>query len=509
MTTAEQLQRIRKAEFEYCRDNPIYYITHYGWLEDKDWQTHGHNDAMIPFNLWPEQINALESMHRSKKNIFLKARQLGMTWLALNYCVWDIVFHAGHTVAALSKGEDEARELVRRAKAIMSKNTELYLGGGVTYRGTAEKIEIYHDNASTSYFLSFSASESAGRSFTANILLIDEWAFQQFADQIWGAAFPTINRPDGGKVIGISTMKRGTLFEQIWVTEGNGFNKIFLGVFTDPSRTQEWYDETKASMGEARMFQDYPRTAEEALMAVGGRFFPEFDVRLHTCDPVPIPEGSRIYAVKDYGMDMLAHYKIAVTPQGNFYVFHEIYKSGLMISKAAEEIKAADYDKTGNPWYPPRDRLSPPDLYAVSAETGQSQETAFYNCGLQMSIKVSNNRPTGWLMVRELLKLVLQPDGSMGSRLKIFRTCPNLIRCFQQILIDEKHPEDCSDDNHELTHSLDAIRYFAIWWIRTPTEINRTETNREPWAKDLLDDYDNASTEGKAYIRQKYGNPVR
>lgn len=112
-------------------------------------------------------------------------------------------------------------------------------------------------------------------------------------------------------------------------------------------------------------------------------------------------------------------------------------------------------------------------------------------------------------MVRELLKLVPQPDGSMAPRLKIFKTCPNLIRCMQQILIDEDHPEDCSDDNHELTHSLDAIRYFAIWWIRTPTEINRTETNREPWAKDLLDDYDNASTEGKAYIRQKYGNPVR
>lgn len=498
---AKVLQKARQLEYEYVRDNPDYFFKNYSWLEDKDTA-----EIVVPFNPWPAQIEAFNSVHRHKLNIILKARQLGITWLALNYCAWDLISHPGHTVVALSKTESDAQELVRRMTVILNANPALLAGGDITWDSNASEARLKHPGGLISVFRSLPATKGSGRSLTANIVLLDEWAYQEYAAEIWDSAYPTINRPTGGKVIGLSTIKRGTKFEEIW-TGDNNFNKIFLSVFIDPRRTREWYAETLKALGEAKTRQEYPRTAEEALANAGGLFFPEFDYDKHTCQPVPIPEGSRIYAVKDYGYDMLAHYKIAVTPAGDVLVFHEIYKPGLMISQAAELIRQADYDGKGLPWHPPRDRLAPPDLFAVSPETGQSQEAKFSSCGLKMSIKVSNNRETGWLMVRELLKDVPRGDGTTSPRLKIFRTCPNLIRCMQQILVDEKHPEDCSDDNHELTHSIDALRYFAIWWVKVPEITREKKVNREVWTEDLLQDYYRADAEGKAYLRGKYGSP--
>ena len=144
-----------------------------------------------------------------------------------------------------------------------------------------------------STFKAFPSSPSAGRSFTGNILLLDEWAFQEYAEEIWTSAYPTINRPTGGKVIGLSTIKKGTLFESLWI-ENNAFHKIFLSVFSDPRRTQEWYERTAKDLG-VMVKQEYPRTAEEALSNLGGSYFPEFDYSKHTCEPFRIPEDWTIY----------------------------------------------------------------------------------------------------------------------------------------------------------------------------------------------------------------------
>ena len=38
----------------------------------------------------------------------------------------------------------------------------------------------------------------------------------------------------------------------------------------------------------------------------------------------------------------------------------------------------------------------------------------------------------------------------------------NLIRCLPAIQFDTKNPNDCANQPHELTHSCDALRYFAV-----------------------------------------------
>lgn len=496
---AEYIDEILKAEFDYCRNDVVYWANNYCVIEDKD-----SPEIIIPFRGWEAQNQALRDFATFRLNLILKARQMGITWIALYFCTHDLIFNIGHTVVALSKTEDDAKELVRRMGVVLDNMPEILKGGGLTWKMTATSIFIT-DGKLTSTFKAFPASPSAGRSFTGNILLLDEWAFQEAAEEIWTSAYPTINRPTGGKVIGLSTIKKGTLFENLWIEE-NAFHKIFLSVFSDPRRTQEWYESTAKDLG-VKVKQEYPRTAEEALSNLGGSFFSEFDYSLHTCDPFKIPEDWTVYNTLDYGLDMFAHYKVAIDNDNVAYVFHEIYESGLIISEAADRVKLAELvekeDGSVKDWYKPRLRLAPPDLWNRSQESGKSRALLFDEHGLEL-VKSNNDRQAGWLALKELLKERTAPNGERYVRLKIFRTCRHLIRTLPQILIDEKNPDDCAKEPHELTHAPDALRYFAIYWTQPPETAAPKKVKYRP---DILQDYMNATEEERKLIIKRYGEP--
>lgn len=499
---AAYIQRIREAEFEYCRNDVVYWANNYCVIEDKD-----SPEIIVPFKGWDAQNQTLRDFAEYRLNLILKARQMGITWIALYFCLHDLIFNLGHTVVALSKTEDDAKELVRRMSVVLDNMTELLRGGDIRWEATSTAIYITDGKGRlTSTFKAFPASPSAGRSFTGNILLLDEWAFQQYAEEIWTSAYPTINRPTGGKVIGLSTIMKGTLFERLWIEE-NAFHKIFLSVFCDPRRTKEWYDRTAKDLG-VKVKQEYPRTAEEALSNLGGSYFSEFDFNDHTCDPFPIPSDWTIYNTMDYGLDMFAHYKVAIDNENIAYVFHEIYESGLIISDAAARIKTAELverdDGEVESWYPPRLRLAPPDMWNSSQESGKSKALLFDESGIEL-VKSNNDRAAGWLALKELMKVRTAPDGSTYTRLKIFRTCKHLIRTLPQLLIDEKKPDDCAKEPHELTHAPDALRYFAIYWTKPP---QAQPVKKVKYRPDLLEDYLNASPEERQAIIKRYGEPL-
>jgi len=80
---------------------------------------------------------------------------------------------------------------------------------GPIWEATTLTVTIHHPNGEPSTFKAETSGPDSGRSFTANLVILDEWAFQQFAEEIWAASYPTINRPTGGQVIGLSTNKIG------------------------------------------------------------------------------------------------------------------------------------------------------------------------------------------------------------------------------------------------------------------------------------------------------------
>lgn len=191
-----------------------------------------------------------------------------------------------------------------------------------------------------------------------------------------------------------------------------------------------------------------------------GQFFTEFKREIHVIEPFEIPKDWYIYFVMDYGLDKLAGYWIAVDYNNNAYVFREVYESNLLVSQARDKIK----EMTNEQIYL---YLAPPDLWNRHKETGKSTADIFEEGDITL-YKTNNDRIQGWLQMKEWLKPYKDEQGCMTARLKIFNTCKNLIRCLPQVQHDEKRVGDIANEPHELTHSVDAIRGFCVYWTQEP-----------------------------------------
>lgn len=192
----------------------------------------------------------------------------------------------------------------------------------------------------------------------------------------------------------------------------------------------------------------------------GGTYFDEFSESAHVIKPFIIPEDWKRYRVFDYGLDMLACYWIAVDYHGKAYVYKELYESGHIISSASKRINGMTL-----PNEKIYDTLAPPDMRNRQKDTGKSIQEAFGDNGIWLTI-ASNDRITGWYDLKEWLNPYETLDEFTGEKvktadLKIFDNCVNLIRCLSCITKDEKDPNDCATEPHEITHAPDALRYWT------------------------------------------------
>lgn len=480
-------------EMEYCRGNPEYFVETYVKIESKDTE-----ELVQPFKLWPKQRDALRSIHEQKLNIVLKARQLGITWLALAYAAYLGLLWEGRLVIFLSKTEDGAKELVSRLSFIFAhmplvqkEGSAPYGWNGPMWDASALELKVKFPDGMVSKFQAFPSSPSAARGRTADLLVLDEWAFQQFAEDIWKSVFPTINRTSGGKVIGVSTIERGTLFEKLYTEEDNGFNKIFLPWDTDPSRTPEWYAKSLKTLGEAQMFQEYPSSVEEALTIPGGAFFPEVKPQTHVIASKEF-DYVRRYVSIDYGLDMLSAHWIAVDTKNTAWVYREFDKPDMNIAEAARVIlKLSEGEEIGL-------YLAPPDLWNRSQESGKSRAQLFNEAGLNLT-KSSNDFASGCAAMKEWLRV---DDTTKKPRLQ-FLDAPNLVECLRKIQRDPKRPDVYETKRaHELTHDVDSLRYFCIWWVQ-PARGKKKKMRDVP--PDIREDWKHASPEIREIMRKRYG----
>lgn len=485
---------LRQAEAEYCKGDPVYFVESYCHIEDKD-----ADELIQPFTLWDGQKMALKAFAEHRHCIVLKARQLGFTWLALAESARLLVLWTGRTVVGLSRSEEEAKELVRRLGVMFEHMPEFVAPAnevpegwaGPTFDQSALSLTIHHPGAPDSVFKGFASNPSVGRSFTADLIVIDEWAFQQYAREIWQSAFPIVNRPHGGRVIGLSTIKRGTLFEEIFTNPTNDFHKIFLPWSADPRRDEKWYKSTLGALGEDKTMEEYPATVEEALTVPGGAFFPELKDVHRASKPPEVP--GRKYVTIDYGLDMLSVHWVDIDTTNHAVVYREYNEPNKTIGQAAEIINQLSAGEDIDLF------LAPPDLWNRSQESGKSRAQLFSEAGLNLTMS-SRDFAAGCAAIKEWLSL-----DSEGKPYMQFYRCKNLVDCMTKIQKDERNPNVYAKEPHSLTHAVDSLRYFCVWWTNPAA---KTESRRKVhWEPDLYEDYENADSEGKAYLIKKYGNP--
>lgn len=207
-----------------------------------------------------------------------------------------------------------------------------------------------------------------------------------------------------------------------------------------------------------RTLENLPEDRRKAMLygdwdIFEGQYFSEFNREVHTIEPFELPTGWKRYFVMDYGLDMLAGYFVAVDEHMRAYFYKEIYESGLIISDAARRIKDITTERIDG-------YIAPPDLWNRRQDTGKSAAEIFADEGIILQ-RANNDRVQGWLNVKEWLKPYEDESGVRIANVRIARNCTNLIRCLPAVQFDTKNPNDVATEPHELTHSVDALRYFV------------------------------------------------
>lgn len=187
--------------------------------------------------------------------------------------------------------------------------------------------------------------------------------------------------------------------------------------------------------------------------ALSGCYFDEFSEHYHTCHPFTIPANWLRYRAFDYGLDMFACYWVAVDPEtGRSYVYREFCQSNMIVGDAAKAI----LDNT-LPSEHIQITFAPPDMWNRQKDTGKSMAEGFMLSGVGL-VKANNNRVQGHLQIKEMLA----PMADEKPGLVVFDSCKKLIGDIQCIQADENNPSDCAKNPHDVTHTVDGLRYYCV-----------------------------------------------
>lgn len=194
-----------------------------------------------------------------------------------------------------------------------------------------------------------------------------------------------------------------------------------------------------------------------------GQYFTEWKYEVHVVQPFEIPKDWTRFMAGDYGFFAPASIGwYAVAPDGQLYRYRELYGSGMSYTKLAVEAVAitdpneniaycvfdpAFWSKKGER----DDELSGAEVFANKWQEATKKT-------LRM-IKGNNTRVIGWGVVREYLKQVPKDDG-VTAKLKIFKTCSELIRTLPEQQHDKRNPEDL--DSKLEDHACDELRYAVM-----------------------------------------------
>ena len=223
--------------------------------------------------------------------------------------------------------------------------------------------------------------------------------------------------------------------------------------------------------------EDISKMAESDAMRYGiwdimsGQYFDNFSESLHVVKSFPIPPHWQMYRSFDYGLDKFACFWWAVDTDGRCWAIRYLEAENQNVQDAAKLCLDATPPKEQNQiliTYAPR------DMKNRQKDTGKTMYDLFTQNGLPLVLS-DNNRVQGHVIMRSMLEPIPLHDETVIKRyggkdkapkelpgLMFFSNIGQAIEDIQSIQHDEKNPSDCAKEPHDITHSIDAIRYFCI-----------------------------------------------
>jgi len=226
--TREQIQ-----EYMKCSESPTYFIEKYVRIVTLD-------EGLTEFKLRDYQKVLINDCHVSRYNIACYSRQSGKTICVDGYIVWYALFSQDKTIAIVANSQKTAREILCKKIYKMIENIPWFLQQGVTELNMSD---ISFENGCR--IIARSSAEDSLRSYSVNLLYIDEMAFLDNDVQFYNASYPVITAGKTSKIIISSTPHpyKLNLFYKLFrdaQSKKNGFIAHLVTWKDVPGRDEEW-----------------------------------------------------------------------------------------------------------------------------------------------------------------------------------------------------------------------------------------------------------------------------
>lgn len=250
------------AQLIACKKSPLYFIVSYVQLENVI------AGGWLPFELWPAQAQVLDLMVNKRLLVILKARQLGMTWLALAYALWTMLFAPSASVLLFSMRDNEATDLLDRLVRMYKRLPEWLQAKEI-------ETEAGHDFRLSNGARAQAFPTSAGDSYTASLVIADEADLISDLNRFLAKAKPTIDA--GAKLFLIGRVDKDTpfspfkrIFRDSQDNPESQWTGIFLPWMARPERDRAWYEGVRKEIltrtgALDELYEQYPETIAQAL----------------------------------------------------------------------------------------------------------------------------------------------------------------------------------------------------------------------------------------------------
>jgi len=167
------IKDIIKIEIKKCKNDPVYFLDKYASIQHPD-------RGKIQFKMWDFQKELVsDGFQQYMHNIILKSRQLGISTVTAGYALWLALFHSDKTIRILATSQDTSKNMI-------TKVNYMYYSLPRWLRSLSEvtednKLSMGFSNGSS--IRALSSTPTSGRSESLSLLIIDEAAFIEYAEE--------------------------------------------------------------------------------------------------------------------------------------------------------------------------------------------------------------------------------------------------------------------------------------------------------------------------------------
>jgi hypothetical protein len=329
------------SEFQHARRDPEFFINEFCWVVPAE------GGEPIPFSLWDFQRGVLKDFQDQAALVVLKARQLGLSWLALAYALWLANCKPGQTVLILNRNLGAAVELLDRIRFMYKRLPEELRTGIVQDTNDPKMPQIVFGNGSR--IISLPSTEDTGSGLTAQLIIADEVAKWPFAVATFTAILAIV--AGGGTIIAISTAKgTANYFAKLWAgaqpgaEQPNDYFPIFIPSSAHPLRDERWLEAESRRYPDLRKFkQEHPEQPLDAFQLADDAVFGEFDRAVHH-RPFVRETQWPVWRGVDFGYHHAVCYWIEIQADRTAHIFSELHCQQMTTEEFAAQITERDRD---------------------------------------------------------------------------------------------------------------------------------------------------------------------